>query len=274
MSSLGSRPRALVTGASAGIGAAYTERLARDGYDVVLVARRRERLQALAERLRTEAGAETEVLVADLADAGGLAEVEARVAGDPPVTLLVNNAGFGGYRPFIEVDPKVIDALIDVHIRTVARLSRAALPGMVRRGSGGVINVASALALSGALPPNPLPHRAVYAGAKAFMLTFTQALAGELAGTGVKVQVCLPGVVATEFHTIQGMHMSKRPRMTAEDLVAGSLAGWARGEVICIPALDDPSLMERVVAAQSEVLRTAAYSPALAGRYRSTHQAP
>lgn len=268
MSSPSSRPRALVTGASSGIGTAYAERLARDGYDVVLVARRRERLRTLAERLRAEAGAQADVLAADLTDAGGLAQVETRVAGDPPITLLVNNAGFGGYRPFVEVDPKVIDALIDVHIRTVARLSRAALPGMIGRRSGGVINVASLLALSGSLPPNPLPHRAVYAGAKAFMLTFTQALAGELAGTGVNVQVCLPGVVATEFHTIQGIDMSKRPRMTAEDVVAGSMAAWARGEVICIPALDDASLMERGVAAQSEVMRTAAFSPALAGRYR------
>ncbi len=269
MSTPRSRPLALVTGASSGIGTAYAERLARDGYDVVLVARRRERLEVLAQRLRVAAGAQAEVLTADLADAGGLARVETRVAGDPPVTLLVNNAGFGGYRPFVEVEPKVIDALIDIHIRTVARLNRAALPGMVHRGSGGVINVASLLALSGALPPNPLPHRAVYAGAKAFMLTFTQVLAGELAGTGVKVQVCLPGVVATEFHTVQGMDMSKRPRMTAEDLVAGSLASWARGEIICIPALEDASLMDRSVAAQTEVARTAAFSPALASRYRS-----
>ena len=269
MSSSSSRPRALVTGASSGIGTAYAERLARDGYDVVLVARRRERLRTLAERLRTGAGVQADVLAVDLTDAGGLAEIEARVAGDPPLTLLVNNAGFGGYRPFVEVDPKVIDALIDIHVRTAARLSRAALPGMVRRRSGGVINVASLLALSGALPLNPLPHRAVYAGAKAFMLTFTQALAGELAGTGVNVQVCLPGVVATEFHTLEGMDMSTRPRMTAEDVVAGSMAAWSRGEVICIPALDDASLMERAVTAQSEVMRTAAFSPALAGRYRT-----
>lgn len=270
MSSQSPRPRALVTGVSSGIGAAFAERLAREGYDVVLVARRRERLRTLAERLRAEAGAQADVLAADLTDAGGLAQVEARLAGDPPVTLLVNNAGFGGYRPFVEIDPTVIDALIDVHIRAVARLSRAALPGMVRRRSGGVINVASLLALSGSLPPNPLPHRAVYAGAKAFMLTFTQALAGELAGTGVNVQVCLPGLVATEFHAIQGMDMSKRPRMTAEDVVAGSMTAWARGEIICIPALDDASQMERAVTAQSEVMRAAAFSPALASRYRTS----
>lgn len=264
-----SRPRALVTGASSGIGTAYVERLARDGYDVVLVARRRDRLETLAERLRAETGVEIEALAADLTDAEALPEVEARVAGDPPVALLVNNAGLGGYRPFVDIDPRVIDTLIDIHIRAVARLSRAALPGMLRRKTGGVINVASLLALSGALPPNPLPYRAVYAGAKAFIVTFTQALAGEVAGTGVKVQVCLPGVVATEFHTIQGMDMSNRPRMTAENVVAASLAAWSRGEVVCVPALDDVSLMERVVAAQTEVVRTAAASPALASRYRT-----
>jgi short-subunit dehydrogenase len=269
MSSPSSRPCALITGASSGIGTAYAARLGRDGYDVVLVARRRDRLEALAERLRAEAGAGAEVLAADLTDAGALAEVEARAAGDPPVVLLVNNAGFGGYRPFVEVAPKVIDALIDIHIRAVARLTRAALPGMVRRGTGGVINVASLLAPSGSLPPNPLPHRAVYAGAKAFTVTFTQALAGEVAGTGVKVQVCLPGVVATEFHTIQGIDMSNRPRMTAEDVVAASLAAWARDEVVCVPALDDASLVERVVAAQVEAMRNAAFSPELASRYRA-----
>ena len=129
MSGPGSRPRALITGASAGIGAAYAERLARDGYDVVLVARRRDRLEALAERLRREANAHAEVLAADLTDPGALAQVEARAAGDESLALLVNNAGFGGYGPFVQVDPEVVDGLIDIHIRAVARLTRAALPG-------------------------------------------------------------------------------------------------------------------------------------------------
>jgi len=105
---------------------------------------------------------------------------------DEGLALLVNSAGFGGYRRFIEVEPQVINALIDVHVRAVARLTRAAVPGMVRRGKGAVVNVASLLALSGALPPNPLPYRAVYAGAKAFMLAFTEALSGELSESGVR----------------------------------------------------------------------------------------
>jgi len=259
--------RAVVTGASSGIGTAYAERLARDGYDVVLVARRRERLEELAERLRREAETHAEVLAADLTDIGALAQVEARVAGDESLALLVNNAGFGGYRPFVQVGPDAVDDLIDIHIRAVARLTRAALPGMVRRAAGGVINVASLLALSGSLPPNPLPHRAVYAGAKAFMVTFTQALAGELSGTGVGVQVCLPGLVATEFHTVQGMDLSTRPRMTADDVVTASLAAFARGEVTCIPGLEDASLLERLTEAQRAVM-TSANTPMLARRYQ------
>jgi uncharacterized protein len=187
-----SRPLALVSGASSGIGAAYAERLARDGYDLILVARRRERLEALAERLRREAAADAEPLTADLTDAEALSQVEQRIANDERLALLVNNAGFGGYRPFVEIEPRVIDELIGVHIRAVAQLTRAALPGMVRRGKGAVVNVASILALSGALPPNPLPYRAVYAGAKAFIVAFTEALSGELAGSGVKFKPFFP----------------------------------------------------------------------------------
>lgn len=268
MSTTGLRPRALVTGASSGIGAAYAERLARDGYDVVLVARRRARLQEMAERLDRATGTHAEVLAADLTDAGSLSQVEARVTGDEGLAVLVNNAGFSGYRPFVEVDPKVIDDLLNVHVRSVTRLTRAALPGMVRRGAGGVINVASLLALSGALPPDPLPYRATYAGAKAFIVTFTQALAGEVSGTGVRVQVCLPGLVATEFHALSGRDPSRMPpMMEAADVVTASLAALARGEVVCVPALDDPALVDRITEAQRAVLRVST-TPALAGRYR------
>jgi len=160
MSKSRSRPRALVTGASSGIGAAYAERLAGDGYDLVLVARRHERLEELAQRLRRAADARAEVLAADLTDADDLAQVEARLAGDESLALLINNAGFGGYRPFVQVEPEVVDELINIHVRAVARLTRAALPGMIRCGAGGVINVASLLALSGSMPPHPLPYRA------------------------------------------------------------------------------------------------------------------
>jgi short-subunit dehydrogenase len=262
------KPGALVTGASSGIGAAYAERLAADGYDVVLVARRGDRLRELAERLQRTSGARAEVLVADLADPRGLGAVEARAAGDESLVLLVNNAGFGGYRPFVDIDPGTLDDLISVHVRAVARLTRATLPGMVRRGAGGVINVASLLALSGTVPPNPLPHRATYAGAKAFIVTLTQALASELRETGVRVQVCLPGLVATEYHALVGRDVSRMPpMMAAADVVTASLAAFARGEVVCIPALDDPALLDRLSEAQQALLRFGA-TPTLARRYR------
>src|SRR2546421_5808698 len=157
---------ALVTGASAGLGVAFAERLAADGYDLVVVARRRDRLEELAERL----DANVEVLAADLADPTALGEVEARAA--EGIDLLVNNAGFAGYRPFAELDPDVAENLIRVHIVATTRLSRAAVPRMIERGSGGIVNVASLLAFSGSIPPDPLPLRATYAACKSYMVTF------------------------------------------------------------------------------------------------------
>jgi uncharacterized protein len=265
------RPRALVTGASAGIGEVFAGRLAREGYDLILVARRRERLEGLAQRLRRDFGVQAEVIGADLTDAVDLAKIEARVANDQSLALLVNNAGFGGYNPFVSIEPDIIDDLIDIHIRAVTRLTRAALPGMVRRGAGAVINVASLLALSGTLPPNPLPYRAVYAGSKAFLVAFTQALAGELSATGVRVQVCLPGLVQTEFHTVQEFdtsHIASK-KMTPDDVVTAALSGLAQGEVVCVPALADPALLDRLAESQRAVLKAGAMqNVVLAERYR------
>jgi short-subunit dehydrogenase len=262
------RPVALVTGASAGIGQSFAVELGRSGHDLVLVARRRERLEALAARLLEEHGATGEVLVADLATPEGVDRVAAR-AGAGPLDLVVNNAGFGGYRPFVELDPKVADGLLSIHIRAAVQLSRAALPGMVARDSGAIVNVASLLALSGSVPPAAfLPFRAVYAGAKAFLLTFTQTLAGELASSKVRVQVCLPGLVKTEFHEVQGMDTSQMPpRMSPDDVARASLAGLARGEVVCVPALEEVAPMQHLEEAQRAIL-AASRVPALASRYR------
>lgn len=264
------RPRALVTGASSGIGVAYAERLAREGYDLVLVARRRERLAELAERLKRRNGIAADVVCADLTDPADLAKVETLAGSDEALSLLINNAGFAGYKPFVSIDPEVIDDLIDIHVRTVARLSRAALPGMVRRHKGAVINVASLLAISAVLPPDPLPSRATYAAAKAFILAFTQALAGELSGTGVDVQACLPGRVSTEFHVAHGIDTSKLPpAMTAEDVVTASLSALSHREIVCIPALADPALFSEVTEAQIKLFRNSAMQPVLAERYMS-----
>jgi uncharacterized protein len=266
------RPLALVTGASSGIGAAFAEQLAREGHDLILVARRLERLEALANRLAAEAGVTAEPLAADLTDIDALAQVEARVAADERVALVVNNAGFGGYRPFVEIEPKVIDELIAVHIRAVTQLTRAVLPGMVQRRNGAIINVASLLALSGSQPPNPLPYRAVYAGAKAFIVAFTEALSGELGESGVYVQACLPGLVDTEYHALVGRDPSKMPpMMQAADVVRASLSALSRAEVICIPGLDDASLLQRLSDVRRTIL-TSANRPALSQRYRTPEE--
>ncbi len=268
MSKSQSRPLALVTGASSGVGAAYAERLADDGYDLILVARRLERLEALAQKLRTT-GAHAEPLAADLTNPDDVHQLALRVAADDKLALLVNNAGFGGYRRFIEVEPQVIDDLINIHVRTVARLTRAALPSMVRRGHGAIVNVASILALSGQLPPDPLPYRAVYAGAKAFILAFTEALSGELRGNDVQVQACLPGLVDTEYHALVGRDPAKMPvMMQPADVVAASLAALASREVVCLPGLDDAALFQRFAEIRKDVM-VGAGKPTLAPRYRS-----
>ena len=147
------------------------------------------------------------------------------------------------------------------------QVTHAALPGMVERKRGGVINVSSLLAFSGASTDAFFPKRAVYAGAKAFLVTFTQALANELTDTGVRVQVCLPGVIKTEFHDVQGMDFSQMPRMSPDDLARASLAGLRLGEVVCVPALEDARAVQRVDEASRAVLAVSR-STSIAARYR------
>ena len=239
------RPLALITGASSGIGAAFAERLAADGHDLILVARRRSRLEELADRLK---GVEVDVIAADLAEPDMRRSVEARLA-DDPVALLVNNAGFGGYTRFVELDPDVAERQIQLHCVATVRLTRAALPGMIARKSGGVINVSSLLSLSG---PMKMPHlhRANYAATKAFITTFTQILSHELEGTGVGVQALLPGIVRSEFHDALGGTPKGVPVAEASDVVAASLKALHAGDIISAPAVADADALERVAAAQ------------------------
>ncbi|MEU1710742.1 SDR family NAD(P)-dependent oxidoreductase [Streptomyces sp. NPDC005706] len=263
--------RAVVTGASSGIGTEYAAALARRGWDLVLVARRADRLDALAGRLR-EAGAAVDPLVADLARSPDLARVAERVACDD-VALLVNNAGINGYGPFAEVDPALLAKVIDVNVVAPTALTRAALPGMMARGHGAVVNVASLLAFAGALPPGPLPHRAVYGGTKGYMVTFTRTLAAELGDSPVRVQVVCPGLTATEFHLGTGeapvpgeARVHDEGGMPAADVVAASLAALESREVVCVPGLSDPGPL--IGLADAELALRDGSGAALAARYR------
>jgi short-subunit dehydrogenase len=269
------RPVALVTGASAGIGRAFAERLAREGHDLIVVARREDRLRNLADLLRAAGGVDVEVLAADLTDRGPTAEVARRVAAEPRLEILVNNAGFGGYRPFVQVSEETAAGLIDVHVWATTQLSRAALPGMIERGTGAIVNVASLLAFSHAIPPDPLPYRAVYAASKSYVVAFSFLLSREVAGSGVKVQVCCPGLVETEFHALVGADPSRlRGRtMTPQDVVQASLRSLETGETLCAPGLDDPAVVDVWLEAQTELMRRG-NTPIPADRYSDDPAGP
>ena len=249
------RPVSLVTGASSGLGAAFAERLARDHHDLILVARRRDRLENLAQLFKTEHSIEVEVIPADLTVPDQLRRVERRIEAGPALATLVNNAGFGGYMPFLDLDVDRAEDLVRLQVLAVTRLTHAALPPMIAAGRGSVINVSSRLAFSAPLPSPPLPKRATYAATKAYVNTFTQLLASELEGTGVRIQALCPGVVRTEFHQVVGVDPSSLPAhivMSPEDVVTASLTGLERGEVICVPTLEDSDMLARIEDAQRQ----------------------
>lgn len=228
------RRRALVTGASTGIGAAFARRLARSGYDLTLVARNKERLEQLAEELRERHGVGVTVLPADLIKTQQLRKVERAVEADEHLEMLVNNAGFGTLGRFAELDPAVEEDEIRLNVLALVRLSRAALPGMIRRRRGALINVSSMAALQ------PGPTTATYAATKAYVNSFTEALHEELRGTGVQVQALCPGFTRTEFQQRAHIDTSNLPDiawMNPEDVVEASLAGLKGGDVVCVPGL-------------------------------------
>jgi hypothetical protein len=264
------RPLALVTGASSGLGAAFAERLAQDGYDLIIVARRGDRLQALAKRLQEKNHVEVETVTADLSKPADLHALEKRAAQEEALEMIVNNAGFGGYMPFVQLDPDKAEELINVQVLAVARLTRAVLPGMLARKKGAIINVSSRLGFSGPLGISRLPERATYAGTKAFIITFSQLLQSELEGTGVQVQALCPGVVKTEFHQVVGIDPNQYPAaivMQPEDVVEASLAGLRLGEVVCVPALNDNSILTRLEEDQRQFFE-ASRTGSLAARYK------
>ena len=252
---------ALVTGASSGIGATYADRLAKRGYDLILVARNENRLASLAHRLRVDSGRLVEAIVADLEDENDLARVEAVLRTDTRLTMLVNNAGVGATAPLLDADVAKMDAMIRLNVGALTRLTYAAAPGFVARGGGTIINIASIVAIT------PETLNGVYGGTKAYVLAFSQSLQHELADKGVRVHAVLPGATATEFWDIAGRPVHQLPGaivMSVDDLVDAALAGLDQGEAVTIPSLPDGAEWDRFDAARR----------AMAGRLSSAIPAP
>ncbi|SAK49120.1 short-chain dehydrogenase/reductase SDR [Caballeronia temeraria] len=238
---------ALVTGASSGIGAVYAERLARRGYDLILVARNRDRLTALAERITNETHRSVEILDADLNDRHALAAIEAKLKQDASITLLVNNAGIGTHTPLLDSDVDAMTRMIDLNVTALTRLTYAAVPGFVARGKGAVINIASIVSIA------PEILNGVYGGTKAFVLAFSQSLHRELAGKGVRVQAVLPGATATDFWETGGLPIENLDQaivMSAGDMVDAALVGFDRDELVTIPSLHDGAKWDAYEAAR------------------------
>ncbi|WP_066900057.1 SDR family NAD(P)-dependent oxidoreductase [Mycolicibacterium houstonense] len=230
------RPVALITGPTSGLGAGFAHRYARDGYDLVLVARDVQRLEQLAAELRDEAGAAVEVLPADLSSAPDRAKVADRLRAG--VQVLVNNAGFGTSGEFWTAELAQLQAQLDVNVTAVMELTHAALPSMIEAGRGTVINVASVAGL--------VPGRgSTYSASKAWVVSFSEGLANGLGGTGVGVHALCPGFVHTEFHARAGIDMAGTPSflwLQVEDVIRDCLVDVAAGKVVIVPGLQYKAL--------------------------------
>ncbi len=252
--STSSRKMAVITGASSGIGAVYADRLAQRGYDLLLVARRGDRLQTLAATISSAHGVQVDTLVADLATEAGQASVETILASNPAVSVLVNNAGIARLAPIAGSDLQDSLSQIALNIAALTRLAHAALPGMKARNEGTIINIASALGL------HTLPFSSVYSGTKAFVLAFSRGLQQELADTAVKVQVVLPAATATEVWDNSGVPLSAlapESVMQTDAMVDAALRGLDLGEGLTMPSVAEAEAIERYEAARIALFSTA-----------------
>ena len=253
---------ALITGASSGIGAVFARSLASKGHNLVLVARREELLRRLADEVQRKFHANSQVFPADLSDPTDVERVAKKIGEIRDLELLINSAGFGVPGRFVEIPLERSAAMIQVHVLATVRLCRAAIPGMIARGRGSIINVSSIAAFMGSV------RNATYSATKAYLNVFSQALQDEIKGTGVRVQALCPGLTHTEFHDHPGYedYKAKIPEffwMRAEDVVAESLDALEKGRVICIPGLKN-----RLMVAMVRSRLGAFLAKALANRFR------
>ena len=227
---------AMITGASSGIGAVYADRLARRGYDLVLVARDTEKLNALSTKLQQETGRKVDVITADLTKKTDLRMLEEVLRHDTSISLLLNNAGTAAVMPLVDSNMDKIESMIQLNITAVTRLAAAAASNFVQQGSGTIINIASIVALA----PDML--NGSYSGSKAYVLNLSESMHHELSDKGVRVQAVLPGATYTELWERSGFAVSNLPEqivMSAEDMVDAALSGLDQGEVITIPSLPE-----------------------------------
>ena len=255
---------ALVTGASSGIGATYADRLAKRGYDLILVARDIAKLQTLAARLEAETGATVRSIKADLTDRADLRAVEQVLREDAAITLLVNNAGMAALGPFSTGDIDVNEAVIDLNVTALTRLSHAAVTAFLARGGGSIVNIASVLAFGHDLSPG------VYSATKSYVVTFSRGLNVELAGKGVYVQAVLPAATRTEIWEKSGISADSLPAgpvMGVDDLVDAALVGFDNGELVTLPSLPDDALWRVFDQARSAMMSDVRHDKP-AARYR------
>jgi uncharacterized protein len=250
MSNSASKGTALITGASRGIGVVYADRLAKRGYDLVLVARSEAPLKVLAERLSSATGRSIAPIVADLNDKADLAKVETELRDDPSITMLVNNAGIASVAPLLDADIEKMEAMIALNITALTRLTYAAAPAFVTRGAGTIINIASVAGIS------PERLNGVYGATKAYVLALSHSLQHELAAKGIRVQAVLPGATATDLWEIAGLPWQKLPPsivMSTEDMVDAALVGLDQGELVTIPSLHEVDEWNRFEAARRAI---------------------
>jgi short-subunit dehydrogenase len=254
---------AIVTGASAGLGAVYADRLAQRGFDLILVARRAERLQNMAEQLSAAYGVEVNTLAVDLADHQGLERLASEITTNPRITMLVNNAGIATLAPIADMSAAQIEAMNELNVRTVVRLSQLALQKFLERDAGTIINIGSVLSF------NTFSLSGIYSGTKGYVMNYTRGLQIATEGTKVKVQLVLPASTATELWDLSGVPLASLNQsavMKTEHCVDAALAGLDQGELVTLPSVEDKQLWEAYDAA-----RTALFAATQTGKPASRY---